>query len=279
MNLSFVGDISCTEYFMKKYLKMKVFCNEVLDNLNLSDEAICNLEGPTTNAPNIHCPNVDVKSPINTLDYLSERNFSIYNLANNHIFDCDKSGLDDTIEQVRKNKHLFFGAGDNVNIASQPIYLKKKNLKIGLIALGQGHYSGANNGGIFGEEEIELLKKRVAEVRKSCDWIILNYHGGEEFTHYPMPSRRKKLRDYLKLGIDIVIAHHSHTFQGVEYFGNKAVFYSLGNFVFDIDCHNHYPSSNYSAILNLKFSKYNFHFPLNLFYRQKMWTYKVVRLF
>ena len=61
------------------------------------------------------------------------------------------------------------------------------------------------------------------------------YHGGDEFFHVPMPYIRKQLKGYLDWGCDIVVAHHPHVVQGYEMLGKKAIFYSLGNFIFDTD--------------------------------------------
>jgi hypothetical protein len=68
-----------------------------------------------------------------------------------------------------------------------------------------------------------------------------------------------------KTEVDAIIAHHSHVFQGVEIINSKPVFYSLGNFIFDLVNHEIYPQSKNSAILSLQINdksiSYNF-FPV-----------------
>ncbi|MBA94312.1 MAG: hypothetical protein CMP21_00905 [Rickettsiales bacterium] len=261
MKLGFTGDISITGIFADKLHKQEeIFSDKLLNTFKSCDNVICNLEGPTTKAPNIHSPNAHVVSPKNTLEYLSKRNLSVFNLANNHIFDCDKIGLIDTIEAITKQKRLFFGAGKNINEASNYLSITHNNIKVALIGIGQGHNALNNEMGIFGEDKLDILKKTISNARRSNDWIILNYHGGEEFTLYPMPKRKKQLIKYLNLGVDIIVSHHSHTFQGFEVYGKKTIFYSLGNFIFDIHHHSKHPNCNFSALLCIEFSKTTYKF-------------------
>ena len=99
------------------------------------------------------------------------------------------------------------------------------------------------------------------------DYIVLNYHGGEEFTNYPSPTKRRFLRELSKIkGVDIVICHHSHTLQAYEKYKEKYIFYSLGNFIFDIPAHNPYEYTKNGALLKFNFSKNKFHFKLIPFY-------------
>src|SRR5690606_33312975 len=44
---------------------------------------------------------------------------------------------------------------------------------------------------------------------------------------------RDRYRELIHCGADIVIGHHPHIVQGVEYYKSKPIFYSLGNFYFD----------------------------------------------
>ena len=53
--------------------------------------------------------------------------------------------------------------------------------------------------------------------------------------HYqlPTPEQRKRLRYFIDWGVDAIVAHHTHCFSGYEYYNNKPIVYSLGNFIFD----------------------------------------------
>ena len=84
-------------------------------------------------------------------------------------------------------------------------------------------------------EHLDVIKESIQNIKKSCRWCIIVAHAGEEFTALPAPYTRKRYLDYLDMGADIVIAHHPHVPMNYETFPGKAIFYSLGNFIFDTD--------------------------------------------
>jgi len=89
--------------------------------------------------------------------------------------------------------------------------------------------------------------------------VIVNYHGGAEFSLYPLPWTRRLLKNICQLAdVDLVIAHHSHTFQGYETCEGKMIWYSLGNFVFDISCLHHYRYIDEGVLLCLNVTKDKF---------------------
>ena len=56
-------------------------------------------------------------------------------------------------------------------------------------------------------------------------------HWGVEYTHEPVASQ-KEIASYLaSLGVDVIIGHHPHVIEPIEYIENTLVIYSLGNFI------------------------------------------------
>ena len=258
MKLIFTGDLSCTGKFRDAIISDKeVFSKEVLSFLDESDYVICNFEGPATKLDNFFRTDCDVRSPENSIDYFYDRNIRVFNLANNHIFDCGFEGFNETKEKIFNKKGVFFGAGKNLEEASKIQYLTNKNTKISLIGIchQEGLVANKNSPGIFCDiNEIEI-KNKIQEAKNNSDWVVVNYHGGEEYTRYPMPKRRSKLKSYLKFGADVIVAHHPHVVQGFEEIGGKFIFYSLGNFIFDIPQHREKRFINESVLLDLYFTK------------------------
>ena len=58
-------------------------------------------------------------------------------------------------------------------------------------------------------------------------------HWNEEFADYPEEYARTMAKKMIDAGADIIIGSHSHTLMGIEYYKNKPIYYSLGNFVFN----------------------------------------------
>ena len=70
-----------------------------------------------------------------------------------------------------------------------------------------------------------------------------------------MPYLRRRYKRYLKYGADIVVGHHPHVVQNYERFGNKIVFYSLGNFIFDTDFQRIQKYTDFGMLLKLNFTE------------------------
>lgn len=263
-NILFTGDLSATGIFSEKINRnIEIFDNELLNIFKQNDQIVCNFEGPSTSLPTILREDISIKSPKNTIDYLKQRNFSVFNLANNHVFDCDVEGFIETKDSIVRNKLSYFGAGENIDEASELLITEENGVKVAMIgvSLNDGFLATKNSAGILCINKLSYIKNKIAEIRKKVDWVILNYHGGEEFTYYPSPRKRKLLKKLLdNKNIDLVIAHHSHVFQGFEQYKSKLVFYSLGNFIFDITEHFDKNKTNKSAILRIEFNKNNYEF-------------------
>jgi len=258
MRIIFTGDLSCTGTFQVPVQSEKeIFSRELLSFLKDADSVICNFEGAATELPNLLRIDCDVRSPKNSIDYFFKRNISGFNLANNHIFDCGVNGFLETRKKILETKAIYFGAGQNIVEASKPQYLTHEDLKICLFGVchEEGLIARKNKPGVFCDKSDQVLRDQINEAKKNSDWIILNYHGGEEYTRYPMPKRRQKLVKYLEYGVDVIVAHHSHVVQGYEKINDKYIFYSLGNFIFDIKQHKNIKFVDKSVLLRLKFTK------------------------
>lgn len=257
MKLAFTGDICFTGIFEKKLKEgEEIFSPEILELLKNKDYIIGNLEGPVTHFENsIKTP--ALKNPVDALNYLSERNIKVFNLANNHIFDFGWNGFEETQNLANNLGVLTFGAGKDLNEASKPLYLEKEGVTLAIIGCAhkEGMMAGKKKPGVFGVSNFKILKNQIAEAKKKAKYIFIVYHGGEEFTLYPMPERRKLFHKIAESGADVVIGHHSHVVQAYEVYKNTPVFYSLGNFIFDFQDHYKMSYTSKSVLLNFNISK------------------------
>jgi len=263
LRINFTGDISFTGVFAEKVANnAEIFSNDIKRYVLSSDFNVCNFEGAATDRKNVLGREFDVKSPLNSVEYLKKRGFYVFGCANNHIFDSGRKGWEDTRRSILEQKCKFFGAGENIEEASDIIYLEKNNIKVALIGVchKEGMIADARRAGVFCDRETDLLIKKVKEARENANWVILNYHGGGEYTTFPMPRKRKLLKNFIKYGVDIIVAHHPHVFQGYERDNKSIIFYSLGNFIFDIKSQRLHEFTDESAILNIQFSQNDFSF-------------------
>ncbi len=82
---------------------------------------------------------------------------------------------------------------------------------------------------------------------EKADYKIVYMHWGNEFINYPNTAQKKLARWLIDIGYDLVVGSHPHVLQGYEVYNGKHIFYSLGNFVFNMSS----PSTQYSVIINI----------------------------
>ena len=100
------------------------------------------------------------------------------------------------------------------------------------------------------------IQKRIDEVKTKCRWCIVVAHGGEEFTSLPSPYTRDRYLKFLEMGADVVVSLNPHVPENYELFDNgKAIFYSLGNFIFDTNYQRVHLYTDLGVLLKLTFTE------------------------
>lgn len=79
------------------------------------------------------------------------------------------------------------------------------------------------------------------------DYKVAYIHWGVEFITYPSFEQRRFAHWLIDLGFDLIIGMHPHILQGYEKYKDKYIFYSLGNFVFNMA----WEPTKYSIVVNV----------------------------
>ncbi len=85
------------------------------------------------------------------------------------------------------------------------------------------------------------------------DFKIAYIHWGVEFINYPSIDQIRFAHWLIDLGYDLIIGMHPHILQGYEVYKGKHIFYSLGNFVFNMA----YLPTKYSIVVNVDVDNWN----------------------
>lgn len=258
IKINFSGDV-CFSGFFSKQENIDFFDDKIINFLKDSDYNILNIEGAMSSSSFRAKAGISLASPPHTIEILKQIQCNIFNLANNHIMDSGVDGLQDTLSLAHSEGIRTFGAGLNLSDASSPLFIKVENVTVALIALchPEGLIASSTTSGIFSDDQTDAMIETIKFCKQKADWVILNYHGGEEFTFVPMPKRRQQFHKYIDYGVDAIVAHHPHVVQGYEIYNDKFIFYSLGNFIFDIPSHKNFQGTNESLILKLAITKGN----------------------
>lgn len=259
MKLTFTGDVSFTGNFKDKVLSNErhgIICKDLKTRLK-SGLLICNLEGPATDSESVLRKDVSVISPPESVRFLHEIGVDVFNLANNHTFDALEKGYNDTVKLAKEFGIRYMGAGKNLQEASKILYFEKDGVKVALLAVSQkvGMVATHDQPGTFCYMNEQLVKEKIGEAKKNADHVVVSYHGGAEFNFIPTPTQRKRARSFIEWGADCVIGHHPHVAQGMETYRGKLIFYSLGNFIFDLDYHRSKKNFDLAYCVQLTMSK------------------------
>lgn len=171
-------------------------------------------------------------------------------LANNHVFDYGRKGLEDTLKNLDQYGIYHVGAGMDIEEARKPIIRRIKGKKIAFLAYGNYASAGKNSPGTAyrtREHVVEDIRKAKAG---GSDYVVVNFHWGVEKAAQPSVSDRQLAHDAIDNGADLIIGHHPHVLQPVEIYKDKIIAYSLGNFIFGGN--SRYPRD--SMILEVVFS-------------------------
>ena len=75
--------------------------------------------------------------------------------------------------------------------------------------------------------------RQIQEAAATSPLVMVQLHAGFQFQEAASDNVREVARKAVDAGADIVVAHHPHVLQGMEWYKGKLIAYSLGNFVFE----------------------------------------------
>jgi poly-gamma-glutamate capsule biosynthesis protein CapA/YwtB (metallophosphatase superfamily) len=215
----------------------KLLDNSILNTLKSSELNIVNLESPVfdEDLSPIEKTGPNLKAGTETIKYLSWANFNLLTLANNHIFDYGKEGLIKTLKNINAGNIPFIGAGLDKNEVNKIYFNTIGDKTLAIINVAENEWSTSVDDSI-GANSINPVRnaKLIRDAKSKADFIIVITHSGHEGYELPSPRIKELLRFYVDCGADLIINHHPHCISGYEVYNDKHIYYSIGNFSFDI---------------------------------------------
>lgn len=196
---------------------------------------IFNLEVPLTDTEEpILKQGPNLIAPTKTIEGYKALGVDLFTLANNHILDQNKQGLQSTICTLDNAGISHLGAGKNLAEAAASYVIPFCGKQIGIYACAEHEFSIATENTV-GANPFDPLWSldHVAELKRNVDFVIVLYHGGKEHYRYPSPNLQKICRRLVDKGADLVICQHSHCIGCEEKYKDGTVVYGQGNFIFD----------------------------------------------
>ncbi|HEY9688974.1 MAG TPA: CapA family protein [Coleofasciculaceae cyanobacterium] len=209
------------------------------------DVAMVNLENPITDAPRKRSgKQFNFKSEAESVAALRAGGIDLVTLANNHTMDYNQPGLADTLATLDRSDIHAIGAGENITEARRPKILDVKGQRIAYFGYYNAHWHAATaTSAGTNPRDNDTLAEDIRAVRNQVDWVVVNVHWGEELARYPASYQREIGRRAIDAGADLVVGHHPHVLQGAEIYKDRAIVYSLGNFIFGGNARSSYDTA------------------------------------
>jgi poly-gamma-glutamate capsule biosynthesis protein CapA/YwtB (metallophosphatase superfamily) len=172
-----------------------------------------------------------------TLHGASQAGVDVFSLANNHSLDYGREALVETIRHVREYGIYPVGAGADAAEAARPVQVEVNGLTIAVLGFSRvipevGWVAGQNHPGVNPGWDPTPTVAAVKEAKAQADVVVAYIHWGEELQDQPRSADQELAQQLLDAGAALVVGHHPHLLQGIQWKGNGLVAYSLGNFIF-----------------------------------------------
>ena len=249
VEISFVGDVypDMMEGITAKSLeKQREYFKD-------SDIVLCNLESPiTTSRSKTGGKSAEavkakkdyiLKSHPSNAGYLTKSGVTAVSLANNHIMDYGDRGLQDTLYHLKKLNIAYCGAGNNIDEAESAVIIDVRGRKVAIAGFSEikplGSAATAYYSGIAtiqyppGKADLQKIKSSMEKAAKEgAEIFIVSIHWGKEHSGEIESYQRKFAKLLIDEGVDCVVGHHPHVLRDVEFYNDKTIAYSLGNYFF-----------------------------------------------
>ena len=201
-------------------------------------------------------------SPPEAIDALKGLGFNLLSLSNNHAFDLETAGIENTLRAVTRLNLAHAGIGRTLDEASGPGYLRTPKGTVALVSMASGFVPqggaatatrpGVNELRVDGgrtpnREDAQRILQSIRTARANADIVVTYQHNhvfdipfgtimSEQLPERLVPPAWLKTwaHDEVDAGADVVVMHGAPLLHGVEIYRGKPIFYDLGNFFFQV---------------------------------------------
>ncbi|MGC1217859.1 MAG: CapA family protein [Phormidesmis sp.] len=189
---------------------------------------------------------------------LQRGGIDIVSLASEGSLTYGTRGLDETLRTLDRQGLYRVGAGRNQQEAHRPEILEVKGQRIAYLGYNSEALKAAkaDKAGVAltnSEDQSHILED-IRAIRPQVDWVVVNYRWGDTLDEansneanseksgqtasevnplaIPKDWQRSLAHEAVDAGADLVVGYHPSQIQGAEIYRDRAIAYSLGDFVF-----------------------------------------------
>lgn len=154
--------------------------------------------------------------------------FNVYGFANNHAMQHGAEAYQQTVDTLTECGCKVFGTNK-----SKTCILEDQGQKISVTGMCLRIDEFTNSPSYWHNPEYKDIEAEVKSLPADA-FKVLYVHWGNEYINRPSAAQKKFAHWLIDAGFDLIIGMHPHVLQGYEIYKDKYIYYSLGNFVFDM---------------------------------------------
>lgn len=173
------------------------------------------------------------------------KHLDLYSIANNHIMQHGPQAYLETQNTILSQGASYMGSADK-----HAHMFEHQGKKVAIISFSQRQENYSDSPLYWYYPEYSAIEAEVRALRDCVDFVIVYVHWGNEFIDYPYTDQKLFAHWLVDIGVDLVVGLHPHVLQGYEQYRGKHIFYSIGNFVFNMPTE----ATRYSCIVQVDLS-------------------------
>jgi poly-gamma-glutamate capsule biosynthesis protein CapA/YwtB (metallophosphatase superfamily) len=241
--IALLGDVMLGRAVAKRLAREppeRVWSSELAQLCTSCDAVLCNLEccisergSPTAR---VDGKPFFFRAPPAAVGALAAVGVSAVSVANNHSLDYEQPALADTLEHLAAAGFAAAGAGPDSKRARRGAVVSAGDLRLGLLAATDHplEYAARRDspGVAFADLRSELpewARAELTRLRAEADLVVAFPHWGPNMATRPARWQRRRARELVAAGADLVAGHSAHVFHGIEQVDGRPVLYDLGD--------------------------------------------------
>jgi poly-gamma-glutamate synthesis protein (capsule biosynthesis protein) len=213
------------------------------------DARIVNLETAVTRSEERAPKGINYRMSPENAGCLTAARIDCCVLANNHVLDWGRKGLEETLATLQRAGIRFAGAGRNAADTAAPAVLElpgKRRLLVFAFGMDSAGVPGdwaatAARAGVswladLSSRTTDAVADQILAARRAGDLVLLSMHWGSNWGYEVSRQQRSFARRLIDAGAaDLVHGHSSHHPRPIEIYRDRLILYGCGDFLNDYE--------------------------------------------